>query len=375
VTAPQAVVRRWTRLSSASVAVVVATQVLLVAAPAALPPWAVDRLTSLYIYCILAMMWSALAGYAGLVSVGQQAFFGLGAYAAIRLSDLGVGPYPSLLLGALLVGAVSVPVALFMLRLRAGEFAIGMWVVAELAHLLVNLDPMVQGETGTSLVALQGLPAGDRRAFTYWAALATMAFLAWLGFLMLRGRLGIAAQAIRDDEQAAASIGIRVGAAKRAIFVFAAFGCAAAGALWVATVISFQPRTYFGIQWTAYMVFMVLVGGLGTYEGPILGALLFFAIETLFGAAGVWYLVGLGATAMLFALLLPGGIWGKVEERWGIHLLPVGYRLGEAAAPPGRGPDAPPGRRDRSGARRAPARLGDPPPAEPGRSGAPSNPT
>ncbi len=331
-TAPHAAVRRWTRLSIAAVAGVVVLQLLLVAAPSLLPASAVDRLTNLYVYCILAMMWSALAGYAGLVSVGQQAFFGLGAYAAIRLSDLGLAPYPSLLLGAILVGAASLPIALFMLRLRAGEFAIGMWVVAELAHLLVNLDPMVNGETGTSLVALQELAAGDRRADTYWAALGTMACLAWIGFFMLRGRLGTAAQAIRDDEQAAASIGIRVASTKRAIFVFAAFGCAAAGALWVATIISFQPRTYFGIQWTAYMIFMVLVGGLGTYEGPILGAVLFFLIETLFGATGVWYLVGLGATAMLFALLLPGGIWGKVEERFGIHLLPVGYRLHDGPA-------------------------------------------
>ncbi len=368
-TAPPAAVRRWTRLSIASVAAVVVCQLVLVAAPAVLPAWAVDRLTSLYVYCILAMMWSALAGYAGLVSVGQQAFFGLGAYAAIRLSDLGLAPYPSLLVGALLVGAVSVPIGLFMLRLRAGEFAIGMWVVAELAHLLVNLDPLVNGETGTSLVALQALAAGERRADTYWAALATMACLAWVGFFMLRGRLGTAAQAIRDDEQAAASIGIRVAGTKRAIFVFAALGCAAAGALWVATIVTFQPRTYFGIQWTAYMVFMVLVGGLGTYEGPILGALIFFAIETIFGAAGVWYLVGLGAIAMGFALLLPAGIWGKVEERFGIHLLPVGYRL-DAGLAPGREtrpvPDTPEGVSPaRSAARPAPGSRAPPstPPA------------
>jgi branched-chain amino acid transport system permease protein len=75
------------------------------------------------------------------------------------------------------------------------------------------------------------------------------------------------------------------------------------------------------------MIFMVLVGGIGTYEGPILGAILFFTIEALFGAAGVTYLIGLGATAMLFALLLPRGIWGEVELRFGLRLLPIGYRL------------------------------------------------
>jgi branched-chain amino acid transport system ATP-binding protein len=79
-------------------------------------------------------------------------------------------------------------ISAFMLRLRAGEFAIGMCVVAELAHLLVNLDTLVQGETGTSLIALQRYAADDRRAYTYWAALATMAVLAWLVYFKRRAR-------------------------------------------------------------------------------------------------------------------------------------------------------------------------------------------
>jgi len=114
--------------------------------------------------------------------------------------------------------------------------------------------------------------------------------------------------------------------------VLSAFGCAAAGALWLASSITFQPKTYFSVQWTAYMIFMVLVGGIGTYEGPILGAVLFFTIETLFGATGVSYLIGLGATALLFALLLPRGIWGEIEQRFGLQLMPVGYRLRDRAA-------------------------------------------
>ena len=72
------------------------------------------------------------------------------------------------------------------------------------------------------------------------------------------------------------------------------------------------------------MIFMVLVGGLGTFEGPILGAVIFFLIEYLFGETGVWYLVGLGAAAIVFALFLPRGLWGTIEEKFGIRLLPVG---------------------------------------------------
>lgn len=324
---PAFTVERWTRLSAATTVVTAVLLIVLAAGPLLFTANIVDSLTTLFIYLILAVMWNALAGYGGLVSVGQQAFFGLGAYFAIQLSHYGVSVYPALVLGALIAGLLSLPISLLMLRLRAGEFAIGMWVVAELAHLLVVLDQLINGETGVSLIALNAYGPDDRRAYNYWMALVSMVALLGLVFALLRGRLGASVQAIRDDEDAAESIGVRVLASKRTIFFLAAFGCALAGTLWLATLITFQPRTYFGIQWTAYMIFMVLVGGLGTFEGPIIGAVIFFLIEYLFGETGVWYLVGLGASAVVFALFLPRGLWGTVEDRLGIRLLPVGYRL------------------------------------------------
>ena len=301
--------------------------VALAVGPAAFSANAVDKLTTLFIYVILAVAWNALVGFCGLVSIGQQAFFGLGAYAAIGLADSGVSVYPGLFLAAALVGALSLPLSAIMLRLKGGEFAIGMWVVSELAHLLVNLDPLVRGETGTSLIALDAYGSDMRRALTYWCALAAMTGVLAIVFPLLRSPLGAAMQAIRDNEEAAESIGVRVGRAKTIIFVLAAFGAALAGALWVATALTFQPKAYFSPLWTAYMIFMALVGGLGTFEGAILGAIVFFLIETWFGAAGVWYLVGLGATALVFALALPRGAWGLLEDRTALRLLPIGYRL------------------------------------------------
>jgi branched-chain amino acid transport system permease protein len=325
--APPLRVSRWTRTSRASIALLAAAQVALALAPLVLDAGWVDRLTTLYIYGILALMWNALAGYAGQVSVGHQAFFGLGAYAVVRLADAGLDPYVAMALAAAAVALVSLPVSYLMLRLRGGEFAIGMWVFAALMHLLVNLDPLVKGETGTSFITLQQYEPLTRRLMTYWMALGCMAALGWCVFVLLRSRFGLALQAIRDDQEAAESVGVRVLGAKRLIFVLSALGCAAAGALWLATAVTFQPKTYFGVQWTAYMLFMVLVGGIGTYEGPIVGAVLFFTIETMFGAAGVAYLIGLGVVAVLFALLLPKGLWGEIEQRTGLQLLPVGWRL------------------------------------------------
>lgn len=321
------IVERWTRASMAATALIGLLVVVLAFGPLYLGQGGIYQLTTLFIYVLLAVTWNALAGYGGLVSVGQQAFFGLGAYTAIRLADSGVNVYAALLVAPVLVAVTSVPLSFFMLRLRAGEFAIGMWVVAELARLWVNLDGLIQGETGTSLIQLNAYSADMRQSLTYWLALGGMTLVIMVLFVLLRSRFGIAVQAIRDNEEAADSVGVRVIASKRLLFIVAALGAAFAGAVWLANAISFQPRTYFGVQWSAYMIFMVLVGGIGTFEGPIIGAVVFFSLEWAFSASGAGYLVGLGLSALMFSLFFPRGIWGYVQGRFAIDLLPVGYRL------------------------------------------------
>ena len=320
-------VRRWSSVSIITVIGLVGIIAILVFGPLFLGSYATERLTTLFIYIILAVMWNALAGYAGLVSVGQQAFFGLGAYVVIRLSSGGVPVYPAIALAPVIVAVLALALSPLALRLRGGEFAIGMWVFAELAHLLVNLDSLIQGETGTSLIAISAFAPGVRRADNYWFALGAMTIFLALVFVLLRSRAGASVQAIRDNEEAAASVGVRVMATKRTIFVLAAAGCAAAGALTLSTLITFQPKAFFSVQWTAYMIFMTLVGGLGTFEGPIIGAVVFFIVESLFGASGVWYLITLGASALVFSLWVPRGIWGTLSARSGLRLMPIGYRL------------------------------------------------
>jgi len=112
--------------------------------------------------------------------------------------------------------------------------------------------------------------------------------------------------------------------------VVAGAGCAAAGTIilaWQLSVLPLGPNSVFGINWTARMIFMVLVGGLGTFEGPIIGAVVLYLLQTYVSVSGVWYFVMLGGVAIGFALLLPRGIWGTVQERFNVQLLPVGYRL------------------------------------------------
>ncbi len=320
-------IQRWTAQAIGFAVLFAVGAVLLACGPLVLPAQFQDRMTTLFIYVLLAAMWNALAGYGGLVSIGQQAFFGLGAYVLVRLSAAGVEMYLALLLAVVIVGLLSIPLGQLMLRLHGGEFAIGMWVLAELMHLVVTIDPLVQGETGTSLLGVDAFAPAVRRADTYWMALALMSVLLLALFFLLRSRIGASLQAVRDDETAAASIGVNVLRSKHVLFCVSALGCAAGGALWLATSISFQPASFFSPQWTAYMLFMTIVGGLGTFEGPVIGAVVFFAAETWFGSTGVAYLIGLGLLAIGFALLFPRGIWGALEARLTTRLIPIGYHV------------------------------------------------
>jgi branched-chain amino acid transport system permease protein len=299
----------------------------LAAVPLIFDPDVVQKLTSLLILVILAAMWNALAGYGGLLSVGQQAFIGIGAYGTVFLAGLGMSPYVAMLLAMVLAGAVSVPISLFALRLRAAQFAIGMWVIAEVISILVRLDKNLGAGTGISLIQMNQYAPNYRQAYTFWMALGFAVLFLGALFFLLRSPLGASLQAIRDDEDAARSLGVKVASRKRLLFVLAGFGCGAAGVLVVANTLFIEPGSVFSVQWSAYMIFMVLVGGLGTFEGPILGAVLLFAVQTIFTQGGPWYLVGLGATAAVFALLLPRGLWGAIEERLGLRLMPVGYRV------------------------------------------------
>lgn len=294
----------------------------------------VQQLTGLFILLILAVMWNALAGYGGLVSVGQQAFIGFGAYATIFLTQRGVTPYLAVVLAAGASAVLAAGLAPLLLRLRGGQFAVGSWVVAETLALIVALDQALGGGTGVSLRGLNVYAPNLRRAYTYWLTLTVMLVLLGLVVFLLRHRMGAALRAIRDDEEAAASLGVRTGPLKLGLYVLAGFGCGAAGALILADTLFIQPQSIFGIQWTAYMLFMVLVGGLGTFEGPILGAILFFVLQHQFAEYGTWYLIGLGLVACGFALFLPRGLWSLVQDRFHLRFLPVGYDLHRDAAAP-----------------------------------------
>lgn len=327
----KATISRWTPLSGGFTGGLGIFGVALAFVPVVMHARTVQDLTALLILMLMAVMWNALAGYGGLVSVGLQAYIGLGAYATIWFSLKGIDPYWAMILATLFCAVVAVPLSFVVLRFRGAQFAIGTWVVAEAIGIYIGLDNQLGAGTGTSLVQLDSYATSTRERTTYWFALGMTALFSIGVFVMLRSRLGASLQAIRDDEQAAASVGVRVVAGKRILFLLASAGCGAAGALTVANILFVQPTSIFSVNYSADMIFMVLVGGIGTFEGPIIGALILYFIQQQFGNDGTWYLIGLGATAIVFAVLFPRGLWGMLQDRTGWQFLPVGYRVRRAA--------------------------------------------
>lgn len=328
---PRADIQRWTRVSVGFTSGFGLLLVALAFVPVVMGASVVQDLTSLLTLVLMAVMWNALAGYGGLVSVGLQAYIGLGAYATVWFALQGVNPYTAMILATLFCAAISIPLSFIVLRFRGAQFAIGTWVVAEAIAIYVSFDNQLGAGTGTSLLQIDSYSPTSREHYTYWLALAMTAFFVIFVFLLLRSRLGASLQAIRDDEEAAASVGVRVVAGKRILFILASAGCGAAGALTLANILFIEPTSIFSVNYSAFMIFMVLVGGLGTFEGPIIGAIVLYFIQQQFGNDGTWYLIGLGASAIVFALFLPRGIWGILEEKSGLRFMPVGYRVRRAA--------------------------------------------
>lgn len=231
------------------------------------------------------------------------------------------------LLGGVLAAAFAVPVSQIVFRLPGGAFAIGTWAVAEVFRLVVANMTVLGGGSGASLTALKGFERATRESITFWIAVAVAFGSLLLVYLLLRSRFGLALTAIRDSEVAAASQGIDVKRTKLVVYVVSAFGFGLAGALYFLSNLRISPDSAFGVSWTPLIIFMVIIGGVGTIEGPLIGGILFFVLSKVFEDYGTWYLTGLGLLAVVVTIWFPKGIWGYVAERFDLQLFPVQRRL------------------------------------------------
>ncbi len=328
-----ATVTRSTRASRVAMALGLLGLVVLAAAP-----WWAGRadmrlMGEIYLYLSLACLWNLMAGYAGLVSVGQQAYVGFGGYMLFALTVFaGLHPVVAILAGALLAAAISVPIAALIFRLKGAYFAIGTWVVAEVFRLSFAQIQTLGGGSGSSLPVAVVKELGDkkaaREAMSYWLALAAAVVVLLAVYVFLRSRRGLALTAIRDSEVAASGLGIDIWRTKLEVYVVTSAFTAIIGGLIFLQKLRISPDAAFSVNdWTAFVIFIVVIGGIGTIEGPIIGTLLFFALREVLADYGTIYLMVLGLVAIIVMLKAPKGVWGLIRDRYDLELFPLSYRV------------------------------------------------
>ena len=293
----------------------------------------------------LAQYWNLLAGYAGLVSIGQQAFIGLGAYALFAATLIGesrsADRHPDRRRGR---GgarpadrARRLPAARRIFRHRhmgrggglppdprAGESS----SAAAPAPRSGRTSP-TRWPASTGSARLFGVRISAARDIAnYWLALALLVGTLALVFLLLRSRRGLALAAIRDSESAADSLGVDSFRTKLVVYVLTAFGTGMIGALIYLQKARISPDAAFSVlDWTAYVIFIVVIGGIGTIEGPIIGAIVLYLHAEL--PRDVRPLVSDDARRARDPVMLvaPGGLWGFVAQRFDLQIFPVRRRL------------------------------------------------
>jgi branched-chain amino acid transport system permease protein len=251
----------------------------------------------------LAQSWNIIAGYAGQVNLGHAAFFGLGALTARTLWIGGTPVLIALVAGAMVATAFALLIGAAAFRLRGAYFAIGTLALGEILRATVgNVLPEISTLPATSIAAYRLAPR-------YYLALglAAVSVLAVAG--LERSRLGLGMQAVREDEDAAEATGVSaLGLKLRALALSTALA-GAAGGVFAYYHISYYPAHPFGPNWTFDALLMTFIGGVGTLQGPVLGAVLYVFLKEYLTVRWVdFHLLIFGALFVAIVLLFPGGL-------------------------------------------------------------------
>ena len=326
-TATQRALLNTLRLALAGVAIGLA------AGPFFLSDTQLGVLADFFSMLVLAILWNLLAGYADIVTIGQHAFVGVGAYAFYAFAALaGVDPYLSIPLAGVVALIIAVPTMALLFRLRTAYFSIGTWVVAEVMMLGAGKIEAFGGGSGISvpieILRAFGSTRSGRLATIYWLGFALAIFALGSTYLLLRSRFGVGLMAMRENEESAASVGVNVARARILCFLGVAPVLGITGALITLQKLRIAPQASFSIvDWSVLITFIVVIGGIGTIEGPVLGTIFFFVLREYLSDLGTWHLILLGTFSIAIILIDRRGIWGLVR-RFALpaDLIPIAHR-------------------------------------------------
>ena len=316
--------------------------VMLFAAPWIFDPAGLQILTELLCLLVLAVMWNLLAGYADIVTIGQHGFVGIGCYAFYAFAVLaGVDPFLAVLLTGPVTLLFALPAMVIIFRLRAAYLSVGTWVVAEVMMLGAGKLSAFGAGLGVSLpvsvVRRFGSQIVERFTTIYVMSLILAVVAMGATYILMRSATGIGLTAMRDNEEAAGTVGVNLFRSRVVCFLWTAPFLGFAGALITLQKLRIAPAASFSIiDWTVYVIFIVVIGGVGSFEGPIIGTFVFFLIREYLQNWGVWHFIVLGSAAIAVILIEPRGIWGILRRVVPGDLIPVSHsprRVPQTASP------------------------------------------
>jgi len=282
--------------------------------------YVVNVLLLVCVYAALASMWNLLAGYSGMVSLGQQMFIGLGGYTLAVLSLYYKVPiYLSALLGGIVSVVLALLISMSIFRMKGVYFAIGTWVIAEALGICFSNWGYVRYGMGLFIQPAYKL---SMTSIYYAAVFVCIGSLAIVYFL-LRSNLGLALMAIRDDDAASEAMGVNIFRCKLTCFLISAFITGAGAGILYLNAIFIQPFEAFGIGWTVKLLFVVIIGGIGTVGGPIVGAVIFVLLQQFLSEYVGYNLIILGGITIAVIFFAPRGILGTLQMKLGFELFPV----------------------------------------------------
>jgi branched-chain amino acid transport system permease protein len=256
--------------------------------------------------------------------VGPQGFIGIGSYTLWLFADiLHISPFISVIFAAIGGAIIALPAASLVFKLKGGYLAIGTWVIAEILRLIVANIKRTGGGSGITIQAATKLGTNIRVPGSYWWALAAALIAMAVTYLLLRSRTGLALKAIRDNDLAAESNGVNLWRTKLYTYIIGGAGCALVGAIVAIHLLRVQPAAAFSINWTGYLIFITVIGGVGTIEGPIIGTLIYFILRETTSKYGEWYFIVLGILAIVVTVWSPAGIYGYVVRKTNFFLFPL----------------------------------------------------
>ena len=262
-------------------------------------------LLQIFLYIALGESWNLLSGFAGMTSLGQQLYVGLAGYSVTIVTSLWGLPFSlGLLLGALVSAVTAFLLSLILFRMKGMYFAIATWVAAEAAQkLFLNWKYVNQGGGMTVRI----VPYPD--LFRLYALALTLCLLTLLLIsLVLRSRLGLGLMAMRDDADAASTVGVNLYRSRLIVYILAAALTAVAGGVFFINKGVIYPESGFSVTWTVSGVFICIIGGTGTLLGPVIGSVVYVLLQEFLAHYPGWSNIMLGLITILVIRFLPGGL-------------------------------------------------------------------